>query len=595
MASGVRIGDSELDVVWTRFSHNRSYGSISFPPSAISGMQGGHTIGLMLGEGFCGESAGKASKNATRAGLLRVAFHTADEKPGEVPLLTVVTDSTWQVSGGPIIWDSNYYGESYDARLEQEGWNAPGFRPGAAWSAATVIHYPRAPFMSSQLMPPIRAVRELKPIAIIPVNNNDGGVGATATSIPSWTFDFGQEFAGWCTLALPGNTPRGVNITLAYTEVLAHPPLVGPETPSGPPVPASYDGTAFYGNLFWSYPVDHYVTKGPDPHVPGQQEHYSPSFTQHGFRYVQLTADPPLDADPTDAMLTGINLRSDVREQSHLAIAHPLLQRLSNNSWWTEAAALMGVPQGATGRGERGAWTGDSAFASESEAFDFDTAAFFGQYLLQHRDLICNDGTVGNVVPATDPRRDGPLEQTNPNCSGIEGDPSWGTAYPTIAWNLWRYYHVPGVLQTHYAKLTLYMGMLEAQYTQSGLKTFFCKYGDWNPVVKTSCHITAAASFLHDLIHMADIAAAAGDAAAAAKYRARLQELKPEWHAAFWDPINKVYGTGTQTAQALPLWLGIVPDDLVSGVVSNLVDSLAQHGYNGGFIGVSGIDAMGAP
>ena len=57
--------------------------------------------------------------------------------------------------------------------------------------------------------------------------------------------------------------------------------------------------------------------------------------------------------------------------------------------------------------GERAGWTGDSAFASESECFDFDTGAFFSQFMNQIRQGQCADGTIGNVVPATDPRRDG--------------------------------------------------------------------------------------------------------------------------------------------------------------------------------------------
>ena len=57
--------------------------------------------------------------------------------------------------------------------------------------------------------------------------------------------------------------------------------------------------------------------------------------------------------------------------------------------------------------GERAGWTGDSAFASESECFDFDTGAFFSQFMKQIRQGQCADGTIGNVVPATDPRRDG--------------------------------------------------------------------------------------------------------------------------------------------------------------------------------------------
>ena len=27
------------------------------------------------------------------------------------------------VCAGPVVWDSTYYGETYDARLEQKGWS----------------------------------------------------------------------------------------------------------------------------------------------------------------------------------------------------------------------------------------------------------------------------------------------------------------------------------------------------------------------------------------------------------------------------------------------------------------------------------------
>jgi hypothetical protein len=43
----------------------------------------------------------------------------------------------------------------------------------------------------------------------------------------------------------------------------------------------------------------------------------------------------------------------------------------------------MRSPAGAAGRGERNGWTGDAAFAAESESFDFDTGAFFSRYLGQ--------------------------------------------------------------------------------------------------------------------------------------------------------------------------------------------------------------------
>lgn len=93
----------------------------------------------------------------------------------------------------------------------------------------------------------------------------------------------------------------------------------------------------------------------------------------------------PFPEPPTLASMVGINLRSAVDESGGVVLGHNphdpnnLLQKLSNNSWWTEAAALMSIPAGAAGRGERNGWSGDAAFACESETFDFDTAAFFSR------------------------------------------------------------------------------------------------------------------------------------------------------------------------------------------------------------------------
>ena len=59
----------------------------------------------------------------------------------------------------------------------------------------------------------------------------------------------------------------------------------------------------------------------------------------------------------------------------------------------------MSIPAGAAGRGERNGWTGDAAFGSESECFDFGTGAFFSKYLEQVVDQQAPNGEVGGGVP----------------------------------------------------------------------------------------------------------------------------------------------------------------------------------------------------
>jgi alpha-L-rhamnosidase len=280
-------------------------------------------------------------------------------------------------------------------------------------------------------------------------------------------------------------------------------------------------------------------------------------------------------------------LRTAARPQASIVIGNALLQGLSNASWWTEAVALMGIPQGTGARGERTGWTGDAAFASESELFDFDTAAFFTQFASQMQELQCSDGTIPSCIPETDAHRDG---QPKPlPCAAAEGDPSWGTVYPTIVWGIWKYYGATGVAARNYPSLKLYMGMLEAAVNSTGLKNIFCTWGDWNPVVKTDCHLTAAASYLHDLAHLSELAAALGEAADAAAFSARLAARRTEYHAAFFDAQLGLYGAGTQAAQAVALWTGVAA---VAGVATNVSAWLGSNmaGPNGsltfGFIGV---------
>lgn len=401
-----------------------------------------------------------------------------------------------------------------------------------------------------------------------------------------YVFDFGQEFAGVTRLMLPAGTPRGVRITLKHAETLGHPPL------------APADGSVYMGNLFWANPVDVYITKGG-----AEIESYEPSFTYHGFRYVELSlSGGALSSEPTLATLLGVNFRSAVAESASIMLGSDsttpdnVLQKLSNNSWWTEAAALMSIPAGAAGRGERNGWTGDAAFASESESFDFDTGAFFSRYLAQVADAQGPNGEVGGGVPAQ-----GTAPATLHNNVEMPFDPSWSAVLPLVAYNLWKYYGGNASLEYAWPGLQKYMRMLDSNYTVSPLT--FGKWGDWNPAYpaprnpqgqgspfkRTVSHVTAAAMVVQNFIEVAEMARGIGKYDDAARYDAAATASKKKFHASFFDPQGQIYGDGTPTAIGAALWLELTPSELVPHVVKNLVQQLHHSRYRMtslGFIGV---------
>ena len=53
----------------------------------------------------------------------------------------LVSDSAWKTSPGPITYNDFCNGETYDARLEQQGWNQPSFND-SLWKNATLAEPP---------------------------------------------------------------------------------------------------------------------------------------------------------------------------------------------------------------------------------------------------------------------------------------------------------------------------------------------------------------------------------------------------------------------------------------------------------------------
>ena len=60
------------------------------------------------------------------------------------------TDETWKISGGPVVYNDIFGGETYDARLEQPGWAETGFDD-QHWDNALIKEEPGGS-MVSQVM-----------------------------------------------------------------------------------------------------------------------------------------------------------------------------------------------------------------------------------------------------------------------------------------------------------------------------------------------------------------------------------------------------------------------------------------------------------
>lgn len=120
--NGCRVGDDLLTPGWTAYKKRLQYQTYDVTDLLKNGI---NAIGAVLGCGwYKGDLAGWTGKRNIygnkNALLLQMLIRYKD---GREQLL--LSDESWKASDGPILYSEIYHGETYDARLEQDGWNFP--------------------------------------------------------------------------------------------------------------------------------------------------------------------------------------------------------------------------------------------------------------------------------------------------------------------------------------------------------------------------------------------------------------------------------------------------------------------------------------
>jgi alpha-L-rhamnosidase len=101
---------------------------------------GANALGIILGNGwFNGQKkywGWQMQWHGSPHAILQLDIEYTDGSKSRV-----VTDGSWKSSFGPITFNCLFDGEHYDARLEQEGWDKPGFDD-RSWSPVHIVPSP---------------------------------------------------------------------------------------------------------------------------------------------------------------------------------------------------------------------------------------------------------------------------------------------------------------------------------------------------------------------------------------------------------------------------------------------------------------------
>jgi alpha-L-rhamnosidase len=531
--NGARVGSDHLAPGWTEFRSRVQFQTYDVTTQL---REGTNALGAMLGDGWYASVLAYTGQRYFYGGYPRLLTQLEiDYTDGTRD--TIASDGSWRAATGPICSADLMMGCTYDARLRQDGWAQPGFDDSAWQPVATGLR-------------PLDAQKPLPAFAI-------GAANADATRITdelpartvteprpgAWTFDLGQNIAGWVRLKVRGHA--GQKIMVRHGEVL------------------NPNGTLYTSNLRGANATDVYYLRGDGV------ETLEPFFTFHGFRYVEVTG---LDAKPGLDAVTGVVVGSPMERTGEFECSSPLVNQLVRNIAWSQRDNFIEVPTDCPQRDERAGWTGDAQFFIGTAAYNADVAAFFTRWLTTLvQDAQLPSGAMANVAP------------------------KFGSPWASAGWGgdaaircVYTIYHVYGdtrIVERNFDALARYLAWLGGGRKDGGI-TLRALGDHLNLGGGADFNVIQRAYFAHLSALMAEMAAAIGRTNDAAHCQAQSEEAKASFQRDFILPDGSITNSG-QTGYALAFTMDLIPAEMKVKVAEKFVEQLHKSDWHlaTGFIG----------
>jgi hypothetical protein len=526
--NGEKVGDQLLAPGWTEYRKRIQHQTYDVTEQVRSGT---NAFGAELGDGWWTGKIASFGFNNYGSSLGLIAQLRIDYTDGTSQV--VKTDNAWKSHFGPYVQADNLEGESYDANAAQPGWDSPGFDDGG-WNPVTI-----ATNTSARLVPqpdePVRVTGE------VPAKVH------TAPKPGVEIYDLGQNLVGVARLTLQGQA--GKTATIRYGEEL------------------NPDGTLYTANLRSATVTDHYTFDETGTVT------YTPKFTQHGYRYVEITGTTTA---PAVADVTGVVWGSDLAATGDLTTSDPMLNQLVSNISWGQRGNFLSVPTDTPARDERLGWTGDINVFAPTASYLRDTRGFLGKWMTDLRDAAYTDGNFPGIAPVV------------PNAGDFGSGLGWSDAGITVPYATWKAWGDGKIVRENYVAMEKFLGFVR---TSAGTDLIDSGRGHWEDWLNlddpTSVGVLGTMYYAEDARMLSEMAAAIGEDADAAEYA----ELSTDVRQAFVDKFVAANGTvegNSQAGYAMALGMNMIADPaLREKVAAKFVAKLAasNNHLTTGFLG----------
>lgn len=542
LVNGKKAGDSVLSPGWTDYQKSCLYNTYDVTKQV---QKGWNCIGLFLGDGMFHVRKKRYVYFERTYGNMKFLLQLqVTYQDGSKTI--IVSDKEFHMAQSPITYSGIYGGEDYDARLEQEGFARPEFTEDDSWQQAAVVEAPKGKLRAERTNP-LKVMESLEPVRV------------WETSVGVYMYDMGKNFSGWVSLKLRTNENiAGSCITLVPAEILAS---------DGSP-----DQRVTGEGYCWKYICNE-----------KESQYYRPKFTYYGFRYVQVSgavpaafaADGSQSDQPVIEEITGEFIYPDIEITGSFECSNILFNKIHQIINQAVRSNMKSILTDCPHREKLG-WLEQTHLIGPSMMCGYDIRSLYEKIEQDMEEAQHEDGLIPDICPEY-------VTGFEKWHYGYLDSPEWGSACIINPWYLYKRYADRSILDRFYRVMQDYLSHLTRMTHHHVLHHGL---GDWLDIGPNTPHsqntpvpVVATAIYYYDVTIMAAVSTLLGKEKEAEYYRLLGREVKKEYNLQFYDKATCRYATGSQTAQALSLAVGLAEPEDEAGILDYLIQDIEKRNY----------------
>ena len=529
---GKALDDRFMAPGWTLYSKTCLYNSYDVTQEL---RKGSHVIGVTVGNGFFNVNRERYRKLVAAWGApmlrLKLIIHYTDGSQEEL-----VSDENWKVSPSPTTFSSIFGGEDFDARLIQMGWDESRFDD-TDWQKAILVKGPGG-IMKPETDYPLRIMQSFEPKNISEMSDGN------------FVYDFGQNASGIPEVHVSGSS--GQTIVLTPGELTDDKGYVTQQASGGP--------------SFFSYTA-----------AGGGAEFWKPSFTYYGFRYIGVNGAVPADhpnpeGKPVIDKIIFHHTRNSSPSAGSFSCSNELFNQIYELIDWSVRSNLASVATDCPHREKLG-WLEVPHLMGTSIQYTYNIQNLYGKIVDDMIDSQLDNGLVPDIAPEFVTFQ-----------GGFRDSPEWGSSAVILPWYLYKWYGDKRPMERAWSMMTRYLHYLDS-LSDGGILSH--GLGDWFDLGQqspgssqlTPLALTATSIYYYDLSVIARMAQILNKEAESEVYQHKAEEVRKAFLERFYDSESHVIASGSQTAYAMPLVVGLVKADDKTAVYQNLIAAIERDGY----------------